>query len=179
VRPDFIISFPQMYSRLLLSIFALAVAVSGLPVAKRGSGAAIKVQSDSKFCFYLPPHRGGNIADSENNAVPACTDTSLASGSIQFPSGFIQSAHYVSTSGYVQVTGRIDRSKYGLKASDGGGQMDNLDLPKGTCNGYKHFVNLVEPDANVYCIRCCKDSDDCNLGKSQDGCESVVPGNYS
>ncbi|KAG2172677.1 hypothetical protein INT43_000024 [Umbelopsis isabellina] len=168
-----------MLSKLLLSVLALAVAVSSLPIAKRGSGVAIEVKSSSQFCFYLPPHKGGDIAASEDNAIPACTDTSLASGAIQFPTGFIKSAHYVSTSGYVQVTGRIDRTQYGLKASDGGGQMDNLDLPKGTCNGYKHFVNLVEPDADVYCIRCCKDSSDCNLGKSQYGCERVVPGDYS
>jgi hypothetical protein len=57
--------------------------------------------------------------------------------------------------------------------------MDNLDLPDGTCNGFKHFVNLIEPDVQLFCIRCCQDSSDCNLGKSQYGCEVIVPGDYS
>jgi hypothetical protein len=168
-----------MHLSSFISVLALASLAAAIPVAKRGTGAAIQVKSATEFCFYVPSVYGGEIGVYEDNSTPACTDTSLAPGSIVFPAGFIKSAHYKSSGSYSQVTGRIDRSKYGLKASDGGGQMDNLDLPSGTCNGYKHFVNLIEPDAQLYCIRCCQNSKDCNLGKSQYGCESVVPGDYS
>lgn len=174
-------TFPPMYirSHLLISILALTATVSAIPVVKRGTGAALQVNSDTEFCFYVPSVYGGNIGQYEDDSIPACTDTALTPGSIPFPAGFIQSAHYVSSGSYSQVTGRIDPSMYGLDPSDGGGQMDNLDLPDGTCNGYKHFVNLIEPDAALFCIRCCQDSSDCNLGRSQDGCESIVPGDYS
>ncbi|KAH8549251.1 hypothetical protein BGW37DRAFT_535137 [Umbelopsis sp. PMI_123] len=168
-----------MHFNSLFSVLAIASVVSAIPVAKRGTGAAIQVNSETEFCFYVPSKYGGNIGVYEDDSIPACTDTTLAPGSIEFPAGFIQSAHFQSTGSYSQVTGRIDRTKYGLSASDGGGQMDNLDLPDGTCNGYKHFVNLIEPDAQLYCIRCCQDSSDCNLGRSQYGCEDIVPGDYS
>lgn len=55
----------------------------------------------------------------------------------------------------------------------------NMDIKDVTCNGYKYFVNLIEPDANVFCIRCCESQSDCNLGISTYGCERVVPGDYS
>ncbi|KAI7849525.1 hypothetical protein BDC45DRAFT_609580 [Circinella umbellata] len=164
----------------ILFIFAtLFIMLSqALPLERRVENINIKVTSASEFCSYLPPSPGGDIASAEGSAVPFCTKTQ-ATGTHQFPTGFIKTAHFSSTSTYSQVTGTIDRTKYKLSASDGGGQYDNLNEIGGTCNGYGHWVNLVEPDSNIFCIRCCKNSSDCNLGRSEYGCERVVPGDYS
>jgi hypothetical protein len=125
----------------------------------------------------MPPHPGDDVGGTEDQGIPFCSSAGL--GGQVFPTGYIQSSNYVKTANYAQVTGRIDRTKYKLKASDGGGQYDNKDISGVTCNGYKYFVNLIEPDANIFCIRCCKNQKDCNLGQSTYGCEKVVPGNYN
>ncbi|CAO3701035.1 hypothetical protein G6F70_000868 [Rhizopus microsporus] len=161
---------------ILFTLLALAViSLQALPLNKRGY--SIQLRSGTEFCSFVPPHAGDDVGGTENDGIPMCTSSSL--GGQQFPAGFIQSAHYLSTSNYVQVTGRIDRTKYNLKSSDGGGQYDNKDISGVTCNGYKYFVNLIEPDANQFCIRCCKNQSDCRLGISTAGCETIVPGNYS
>ncbi|KAG0063944.1 hypothetical protein BGZ89_009494 [Linnemannia elongata] len=81
--------------------------------------------------------------------------------------------------GYVQITGRIDRSKYGLSKDDGGGQYD-LRAPVGSkMTGYNAFVQLTEPDAEIFCIRACKNKSDCPVNKSTYGCEKVLGGDYS
>jgi hypothetical protein len=125
----------------------------------------------------MPPHPGDDVGGTENDGKPFCTSADL--GGEQFPSGFIQSSHYLDTGSYVQVTGTINAAAYQLSRSDGGGQYDNKDIDGVTCNGYKYFVNLIEPDAQVFCIRCCSDSSDCHLGESEAGCESIVPGDYN
>jgi hypothetical protein len=79
---------------------------------------------------------------------------------LTFCIGFITTAHYLKTSSYVQITGFFDRSKYNLGSNDGGGQYDNHahGKPVGAqCKGYNYFVNLVEPDIDRFCIRCCQD----------------------
>ncbi|KAF1796698.1 hypothetical protein FB192DRAFT_1253523, partial [Mucor lusitanicus] len=140
-------------------------------------GYDIQLQSDTAFCSFMPPHPGDNVGATENDGIPFCTNATL--GGQVFPEGFIKTAHFVKTSGYAQVTGTIDRAAYQLDPNDGGGQYDNMDIKDVTCNGYKYFVNLIEPDANVFCIRCCESQSDCNLGISTYGCERVVPGDYS
>ncbi|KAG1443716.1 hypothetical protein G6F56_010571 [Rhizopus delemar] len=165
----------QSLTLFIFILFALLGSVYAVPLSKRGY--SIQLQSSSQFCSFMPPHRGDDVGGTENDGIPMCTSTSL--GDQQFPTGFIKSSHYVKTTNYVQVTGTIDRSKYGLSSSDGGGQYDNKDIDGVTCNGYKYFVNLIEPDANVFCIRCCKNQSDCKLGLSTFGCDRVVPGNYN
>jgi hypothetical protein len=166
-----------MKSTFIFALFAalFATICSAAPFTKRSY--SIQVQSGTAFCSFMPPHPGNDVGGTENQGIPMCTSSAL--GGQQFPTGFIKSAHYASTSTYSQVTGRIDRIKYMLKASDGGGQYDNKDIHGVTCNGYKYFVNLIEPDAQVFCIRCCKTQADCHLGISTHGCEAIVPGNYS
>ena len=132
------------------------------------------------FCSFLPPQPGGNIADSESNAVVFCNKpSSQAPNANIFPSGFIKSAHFAKGAGFVQVTGRIDRTAYGLSANDGGGLYDSNGAPPGArVSGAKKFVNLVEPDREHFCIRACTDPSKRNTGESTKGCEIVVPGNY-
>jgi hypothetical protein len=168
---------PLLAFFVLLFINAIAVVVNAAPTSSSSTKYKIFLNSEAAFCSFMPPHPGDNVGATENNGIPFCTKPGL--GGQVFPSGFIKSAHYAKTSNYAQVTGRIDRTKYSLKASDGGGQYDNKDVASTTCNGYKYFVNLIEPDANIFCIRCCKNQADCRLGISTYGCARIVPGNYN
>jgi hypothetical protein len=161
-------------SALFVLVAFFVLLAQAIPIVKRAY--SIQIKSGTDFCTFLPPHAGDDVGATEDQGKPFCTSSAL--GGQTFPSGFIKSAHYVSTSKYVQVTGKIDRTKYQLSASDGGGQYDNKDV-SATCNGYKYFVNMLEPDSNRYCIRCCSSQSDCNLGKSTYGCPSIVPGNYN
>jgi hypothetical protein len=165
-----------MKSSLIAIVGLFAAACNAMPTSKR-AGYDITLTSDTEFCSFVPPQAGDNVGTTENQAIPKCTDSSL--GNEQFPTGFIKSSHYASTSTYAQVTGTIDRTAYNLNASDGGGQYDNRDISGVTCNGYKYFVNLVEPDTDTFCIRCCESQSDCNLGESTKGCVKIVPGDYS
>ncbi|KAF8945631.1 hypothetical protein BGZ47_002286 [Haplosporangium gracile] len=147
------------------------------------SGQTAVILNATDFCIFLPPKYGGDIAESEDVAVAFCTKANLpgAPNARVLPAGFIASSHYVenSSKGYVQITGRIDRSKYGLKASDGGGQYD-LKAPVGSkMTGYNAFVQLTEPDDEIYCIRACKNKADCPVNKSTHGCKEVLGGDYS
>ncbi|KAI8375874.1 hypothetical protein BD560DRAFT_392152 [Blakeslea trispora] len=168
-----------MQFSILLAFFALCIGVHALPaMTKRAPNFSIQLRSDTAFCSFMPPHPGDDVGATENDGKPFCTQNSLGSSQV-FPSGFIRSAHYAATSNYVQVTGTIDRTKYSLKSEDGGGQYDNKDIHGVSCNGYKYFVNLIEPDSNTFCIRCCKNQADCRLGLSTYGCQRIVPGNYN
>ncbi|CAG8809287.1 9765_t:CDS:1, partial [Gigaspora rosea] len=75
-------------------------------------------------------------------------------------------------------TGTIDSSKY-VDSTDEGGQYDTNAPSHALCAGFKKFVNLVEPDNEHFCIRCCNDGVSCDVGRSTDGCESIIPGDYS
>ncbi|GAA5799381.1 hypothetical protein HPULCUR_004795 [Helicostylum pulchrum] len=159
---------------ILCLLFAVTQAAS---LNKPEGGVGISVVSSNEFCMYLPPGPGLSVSLTENDAVAFCqTPTSYAK---VFPVGFIQSAHYVRTSSYAQVTGRMKSSLYDIQVEDGGGQYDHKNLPKGTCNGMKYWVNVLEPDNDIYCIRCCQSKGDCNIGISTYGCEHIIPGNYN
>jgi hypothetical protein len=147
------------------------------------SGQTAVIFSATDYCIFLPPKYGGDIAASEDVAVAFCTKPNLpgAPNARVLPAGFIASSHYVvnSQKGYVQITGRIDRSKYGLSENDGGGQYD-LRAPVGSkMTGYNAFVQLTEPDEQIFCIRACKNKSDCPVNKSTYGCEKVLGGDYS
>lgn len=164
---------------------AVMLALSSSQAANRFHGAIshalIATVGPDVFCSFLPPQPGGNIADSESNAVVFCNKpNSQAPKANIFPSGFIKTAHFAKQPGYVQVTGTINRQAYGLSANDAGGQYDsNGAPPRARVSGAKKFVNLVEPDQQHFCIRACTDGSKCNTDESTKGCEVVVPGNYN
>jgi len=141
------------------------------------------VVNGTLFCSFLPPTFGGDIAGSEGDAVAFCTAaTPDAPGANIYPAGFIKTAHFATGNGYVQVTGTIDGSQYGLSPADQGGQYDNQgpgSPPGASCANSKKFVNLVEPNNSLFCIRCCTDASLCDTGKSTAGCEAIIPGDYS
>ncbi|KAG0300153.1 hypothetical protein BGZ97_003371, partial [Linnemannia gamsii] len=153
------------------------------PTATPKMGQTAVILNATDYCIFLPPKYGGDIAANEDRAVAFCTKPNLpgAPNAQVLPAGFIKSSHYLvnNQKGYVQITGRIDRSKYGLSPKDGGGQYD-LRAPVGSkMNGYNAFVQLTEPDAQIFCIRACMTKADCPVNKSTYGCEKVLGGDYS
>ncbi|KAI8063211.1 hypothetical protein BC940DRAFT_243648 [Gongronella butleri] len=167
------------FASLVLLLCCLSSVVKSVSLVKRGY--TLQLNSDSSFCTFMPPHYGDNVENTENKGIPQCTSAGLSSSGRVFPSGFIKSSHYLinNSEHYVQVTGRINRKKYGLKASDEGGQYDYKHIKGVVCDGYKYFVSLLEPNDNRFCIRCCKYSRDCVTDKDTKGCPAVIPGDYS
>lgn len=146
--------------RLYYSIWLVAAIAAVCCSAQDDSNKYVTLQvvDANNFCTFLPPtdSTDRNIADTEYMGNVFCMgNTPKASSAGPIPSGFIQSAHYVATDNYVQVTGQIDPSKANLNATDDGGQYD-VAMPRGaTCAGWQFFVNLIEPAGHTFCIRCC------------------------
>ncbi|KAG0368528.1 hypothetical protein BGX24_002790 [Mortierella sp. AD032] len=163
-------------------VLALLSAVSNAQCPFPGT-KTVAVISETDFCLFLPPYfSSGGIAANENSAIAFCTKPLAAAPLAQiFPNDFIRTHHYLKNNvrKYVQVTGRIRREKYCLKSSDQGGQNDKRRPPGAKCDGYPHFVELVEPNENIYCIRCCMSSNDCPTDRDTEGCKAVIPGDYS
>lgn len=142
----------------------------------------VSIVDSTDFCLFMPTpgQEDMNISDSEQDATVYCLgNVPDATGAGKLPSGFILSAHYVSTSDYVQITGQINPTAGGLNASDDGGQYDIAAPTGASCAGYQYFVQLIEPSGDDYCIRCCNSETDCNRGISQDGCARIIPGDFS
>ncbi|KAF8932257.1 hypothetical protein EDD21DRAFT_343878 [Dissophora ornata] len=170
-------------SLLVSAVLATVLAVASTSDAGSVKGQTGVIKSEKEFCLFLPPMFGGDIAANEDRAVAFCTKANMtgAPKAGVLPTGFIKSAHLTRNSqrNWVQITGRMDGKKYGLKKSDGGGQYD-IKAPVGSkCAGYNHYVELVEPDIDIYCIRCCKEKVDCPVNKSTYGCKKVLGGNYA
>ncbi|KAG0293854.1 hypothetical protein BGZ98_002019 [Dissophora globulifera] len=147
---------------------------------KKATTTTKKATTD--FCIFLPPKVGGDIALNEDRAIAFCTKPmASAPGAKIIPPGFLKTVHFQhnTTANWVQVTGRIDRSKYSLSPNDGGGQYDMRAPVGASCAGYTSFVQLTEPDAEIYCIRCCMTKTDCPVNKSTHGCEKVLGGSYA
>ncbi|KAG0362705.1 hypothetical protein BC939DRAFT_441472 [Gamsiella multidivaricata] len=161
----------------------LSVASAGKSSTKAVKGQTGVITNAKDFCLFLPPMYGGGISENEDRAVAFCTKPNMtgAPNAGVLPAGFIKTAHFVrnTAADWVQVTGRMNGKTYGLSKKDGGGQYD-IKAPVGSkCSGYKYFVELVEPDQDIYCIRCCKTKSDCPVNKSTYGCKKVLGGNYA
>lgn len=167
---------------MLVRFTSIAATISLLVATVSAKGQIAQVVDANNFCMFLPPSDSKNriIADTEWNANAFCLGNNpLATGAEKLASGFIKSAHYVKTDKYVQVTGQMDYTKENLVGTDGGGQMD-VRAPMGSsCAGWKFYVNLIEPESNTYCMRCCNDDRSCNRGISEKGCAHIIPGDYS
>ena len=95
------------------------------------SGKTIAISSQKDFCLFLPSKIGGDIAKNERRAEAFCIKphNRATPGARTLPKGFIKTAHLKHNRGkhdYVQVTGRIDRTKYKLSKKDQGGQYGKI-----------------------------------------------------
>ena len=143
--------------------------------------------------MFLPPKPGITIAESEGFpfatgedatkiATSYCTSImSDAPGSQLFYDEFFLGIHYQINQSQVQLTGRINASKAGIPL-DGGGYYDldnNVNSPPGgICAGYDSFYNFVSPIDGIFCIKCCKGIQGCQIWRGETGCQGMVPGNY-
>ncbi|KAG0206693.1 hypothetical protein BGX28_001892 [Mortierella sp. GBA30] len=155
--------------------------MSSTEARKGKNGQIAAVESQENFCFFLPPEAGGDVSEAEDNAIAFCTNPmDTAPGAKIFPKGFIESAHFIEDRerNWVQVTGRLVPKLYSLSNKDKGGQYDVRAPEDATCANYKYFVNMVEPDGSIYCMRCCQTKEDCPVGKSTYGCKVVIDGKY-
>ncbi|KAK3815462.1 MAG: hypothetical protein J3Q66DRAFT_402424 [Benniella sp.] len=165
--------------------FVLAVILVLISVASAQTAPytrRLTIHPKTRFCLLLPQSIGTAIATGIDTSVSWCTSsTSVVRNAKKFPTGFIKSAHYKEGSNgrYTQVTGRIDRYKFGLSSSDQGAQSDPSSVYASYCVGFGYFVQFVEPNANIYCLRCCYDASDCPTNQPDKGCKDVIPGDYS
>ncbi|CAG8469078.1 6054_t:CDS:1 [Paraglomus occultum] len=165
-----------MTNKKLTVLLAIVALVLAAPIRL---GTTVTIDSKSVFCLLLPRKRGGNIAASESSAVSFCTKATTNTPNTNIlPKDCIKTINHATGPGYVQIMGRIDSSKYGLRSDDGGGQYDPKARPGSSCAGAKKFVHLIEPDTQLYCIRCCTDPKKCNTGISTKGCRVIIPGTY-
>ena len=51
--------------------------------------------------------------------------------------------------------------------------------PGGMCYGYDSFYNFVSPVDGIFCLKCCKGIDACEIFNGEKGCSVMVPGDYS
>ncbi|KAF9356422.1 hypothetical protein BGX26_005286 [Mortierella sp. AD094] len=160
------------------TLFLASAAVLAMGTQAQINGQIASVDSADNYCFFLPPMVGGDIAANEDRAIAFCNKpNSSAPGAKIFPPGFVLSAHWATGNGWVQVTGQIDPAQYSLNPCDTGGQYD-IKAPVGaTCAGFKHFVNVIEPEIGVYGMRCCQEKADCDVSHSTYGVKRIY-GNY-
>ncbi|KAL9935346.1 hypothetical protein V8E36_005694 [Tilletia maclaganii] len=188
--------------RFFAALLTLSLTAAGLAAPSPSSNSTLAaraawqdtiwITSADDFCMIMPKVRS-TIGDSEypGGTRSYCTKPAdPAQGRI--PAGLwktknISRARGKSGGRQIQITGCINPSASSrLIPSDGGGQYDALggDGGKGNprnsvCLGYNAYVELVEPDANRACIRCCENPSDCPLAYDTAGCPQVIPGNYN
>ncbi|KDN48493.1 hypothetical protein K437DRAFT_255464 [Tilletiaria anomala UBC 951] len=174
----------------LLVLSAIGSVSAGL-APRAAADNTVHVTSAKDLCLILPRSKHTNIGDSEHPGGMRSFCNKPYGNQGQLPSNFWTEAHFSSKNGrsgkrQVQVTGCINpRSSSQLNANDGGGQYDSSGgvggrgNPEGSvCTGYKHYVEIVEPDARRACIRCCDSMSDCDVSRDTAGCPTVIPGNY-
>ncbi|KAF9900208.1 hypothetical protein EC991_007776 [Linnemannia zychae] len=171
-----------MMLKTLLASAAIAFVATLSTVSAGIPGQTGALISADEYCIFLPPKYGGGISENEDSAIAFCNKAIPSAPKAKIlPAGFIKSVHLTRNTQkqWVQITGKIDRTKYGLSSKDGGGQYDIKAPPGASYADYKYFVELVEPDINIYCLRVCKNKADCPVNKSTYGCEKVLGGDYS
>ncbi|BGP49284.1 hypothetical protein JCM10450v2_005168 [Rhodotorula kratochvilovae] len=146
------------------------------------------VNSVTDFCLWAPPTPGGTIGDTEEIEVAWCTAS--GHGARLMPQGTIQSAHYLKTPHYTQVTGKGDFTKMNIAAGDDGGELDPHGATgKGNPIGslvYNNGVQIHEWTSFIsdteFCFRICHDASDawlwCQHIYDIQGCAWNEPGNY-
>jgi hypothetical protein len=159
----------------------LALVLPLIAVAAADPTTLVAIHEGERFCILLPPNPGSNIADSLEESVSYCSSpTAQVRHAKELPSGFIKTAQYLQTTDlrFSEVRGTFDPAAFSLSTSDQGG-MASYKLSNGArCLGYRYFIQFVEPNEGVFCIRCCHNKDECPTDKADKGCKDVIPGAY-
>ncbi|KIK97203.1 hypothetical protein PAXRUDRAFT_136817 [Paxillus rubicundulus Ve08.2h10] len=153
------------------------------PTGGSSTLTTVYISGPNEFALLLP----GNdelVSDAEDDGVVFCTSGSGCAN--PFPTGFITGSAVAEAAdgSYIQITGCMDSSQFPFAQGDDGGQFD-VRFPNGaqcTFGGYgASFIEQVEPDADRFCMRCCKNADDqenCNSHQDRAGCPVAIPGTY-
>ncbi|KAG0029856.1 hypothetical protein BGZ81_003346 [Podila clonocystis] len=171
----------MLFNKFSVMTFVLAL-LSAASDAQDQPSKTVVVTSNTHFCLFFPPfYCHGGIAANEHRAVAFCTQPHSPGVFWPIPVDFIRTAHFRSNTQrkWIQVTGRIRRQKYCLSSRDQGGQNDKKHPPGAKCAGYPYFVQLMEPNENIFCIRCCMIESDCPTNRDTEGCRAVIRGDYS
>ncbi|KAF9218680.1 hypothetical protein BS17DRAFT_519584 [Gyrodon lividus] len=154
------------------------------PTGDSSASTTVYISGPNSFALLLPGRDDELVSDAENDAVAYCTSGSGCTN--PFPSGFITGSAVAEAAdgSYMQITGCLDSSQFRFAQGDDGGQFD-VRFPNGaqcTFGGYgASFIEQVEPSANRFCLRCCKNADDqqnCNSHQDRAGCPVAIPGTY-
>ncbi|KAJ3503041.1 hypothetical protein NLJ89_g8612 [Agrocybe chaxingu] len=141
----------------------------------------VVVNSADDYCLIVPKDPNTNIGDSEHpGGMTSYCSPSAHSSPDQgvLASDFWKNVQFTSGIGvgrYAQLTGCIDPSKLDrLNPDDSGGQYDSSGGASGAgnpvgsaCAGYNHYVELIEPEEQRACIRCCDDPADCPTHRAE------------
>ncbi|KAF9926531.1 hypothetical protein BGZ75_004342 [Mortierella antarctica] len=138
-------------------------------------GKTALIMDANFFCMFLPV-RGQRVDSALKDtfvAAPACTSQlSRVLGTDSLPYGFIQSSRVTKgpKNNWIQVTGKMDPTQYDFHKKDQGAAYHHGIAKGATCLGYSHFLQFIEPNSKMYCLRCCKNKQDCPVEKSREGC---------
>ncbi|SCV73518.1 BQ2448_7444 [Microbotryum intermedium] len=177
----------------LIGLIALVLAsptlVAGQANSQSSMSRTLQVNSLNDFCLFAPPTTGVTIGDSEAYEVAYCTAPNRGTRSI--PAGTIQSAHFLETPHYTQITGTGDFTKINVQRGDEGGELDPHGATgKGNPVGavvYSGGTEIYEWHEFIsdteFCIRVCKPSVPdawlwCQHIYDLQGCEWNDPGQY-
>ncbi|EIW54741.1 uncharacterized protein TRAVEDRAFT_95504, partial [Trametes versicolor FP-101664 SS1] len=158
------------------------------PTGASSASTTVHIIDEHDFALLLPDRPGELISDAESDGVAYCTpDSASPACGKRVAEGFIRAAAVTTSDdgAYIQVTGCLDASKSSLDPSDTGGQFD-VRFPNGAQCAYggygASFIQLVEPAANRFCLRCCNKPDDqinCNSHQDRAGCQTAILGTYA
>ncbi|KAF9976060.1 hypothetical protein BGZ65_007984 [Modicella reniformis] len=161
----------------LISALALTLALALASVVS--AQKQVTILNKDRFCIFLP-EEGMKVS---SGGTSYCT-SAIVPGDVEgtfkpFPAGFIRTANIKKEDDYIQVTGRFDRCQHKLSITDLGSSYDKNELPGTGCTApYNHYMEIVEPDLERYCLRCCKSSGSCPIKDGYKGCQRVMGGNY-
>ncbi|KAI0760709.1 hypothetical protein C8Q74DRAFT_249760 [Fomes fomentarius] len=158
------------------------------PTGPSSRSTTVHIRDERDFALLLPDRADELISDAESDGVSFCTPESTdETCERRVREGFIRATAIAKSADgtYIQITGCLDSSKSSLDPTDSGGQFD-VRFPNGaqcTFGGYgASFIQLIEPAANRFCLRCCSGHDDqesCNSHQDTAGCPAAIPGTYS
>ncbi|CAE6388801.1 unnamed protein product [Rhizoctonia solani] len=180
----------MLFTTVLLTLSATLTFASPLE-PRAAPDNIVLIKSTSEYCLIVPrkPHTNIGDSESEGQMQSYCSASARYDNSQGIlPNNFWKKVTYKKGTGkgdWVQLTGCINRGFSQLNDNDGGGQYDSsggdggAGNPRGSkCQGYNHYVEIIEPDVGRACIRCCQQYNDCPLDKDTAGCPAVVPGDY-